>query len=156
IEERRAELFSGDKHGYHDIKTFFQDIRLITGFDITDTLKSRVKGGETHEIYGDIATRVGLDMLVKIVTAFPRNYVQEQSSEVLRNMDEYLDGYDGITRELYNKIAEDPEAVEAMGKRIDESINRMNPASIEFILNMRKVNGSNFGTSLMEKRLKSI
>ncbi len=150
IEERRAELFSGDKVGYRDIKVFFQDIRLVTGYDITQTLESRVKGGWNDEIYADLAVNLGLDKLVKIVGAYPRNYIREQSSAIIRSADTYMRGYDGVVQELVDSVYADG-AEDEMNARLDEYIDPINPESMNSLMSTRR-RTSRVGTELVEAR----
>jgi len=43
LEERKAELVSGDKHGYKDTKDFIMDLSLVAGIGILDTLGDAVR-----------------------------------------------------------------------------------------------------------------
>lgn len=153
LEELRAELFSGNRHGYQDVKAFFQDIRLITGFSAHDALEARVKGGSAAELYGDIAENVGLDMLYKIITVFPRNYVRDQSSTLLRNLQQATGGYDGITQELYERAVANGEKgrVEADIDKLLSVVRKNNPDFLETYLGMRSRH-SGYGTNLIQKR----
>lgn len=155
IEERRAEFLSGDHNGYHDIKVFFQDIYLATGFDITESIRSRTKGGKNHEIYADIISSIGLDKLVKVVTAYPKKYVQHQSSSILKNIDRHMQGYDGLIGELYMEAKAKSEDEKAVNERIDTWLDNLKPdADLDMILGYRRHNaGSHVGTSVIEERI---
>lgn len=123
IEERRAEFFSGEKLGYQDIKSLFQDIRLATGFDITKTMAGLPNGGSAEQVYSALGLAVGIDMLVDVTLAVPEAYYSNQSSAVVRNVFDQIGGYDGVVNQLYNSLDENQRSDAEM--RIDEMIEKV-------------------------------
>ncbi len=145
LEERRAEYFSGDKLGYQDIKAFFSDLRFATGYDILDYFDKHPKGGIKEELYADIASKIGLASLPEVLMAVPRNYLENQASEVQRGAMEYMGGYQGVIGRLFDAAKKDPEAMRAVESRIEESAQIFANSKIddfEFIRGMRKSYGS--------------
>jgi len=100
LEELKAEHFSGDKHGYQDIKGFFVDYQTITGENPKEMFDKLLKGGTPQEIYASIAKRVGLARMLEVVMASPNNYIAGQGNQISKKAHEYLDGYDGIQHRL--------------------------------------------------------
>lgn len=131
MEERRAEYFSGDKQGYQDIKAFFSDLRIATGFDITEYFDNHVKGGTREDIYAEVASVVGLDMLVEVLTAVPKTYLQDQSSQVNRDVVGHLGSYEGVIGRLKQRAEADPTEAKAMAERLEKSAQLLADTSIE-------------------------
>lgn len=102
MEELRAEHFSGNKHGYQDIKGFFGGYHVITGHDIELEFDKVPKGGTVTEMWGAIANKVGLSVMLEIMMASPRNYVQNQANTFQKEAFNHIGGYDGILERLYN------------------------------------------------------
>lgn len=102
-EEVRAEEFSGNKMGYWDVKGFFVDIGVATGFDMVSVLRSRAKGGTQREVYSDMANALGLQGMLEVLMAPPANYVTEQGNQYQRGCFEYLGGYDGVVGRLLER-----------------------------------------------------
>jgi len=76
LEERRAELFSGDRQGYGDIKAFFSDLEVINGFNIKEFLVN-TKTKEPAEVYRDLAATIGLQATLELSLITPKAYVSE-------------------------------------------------------------------------------
>lgn len=123
IEERRAEFFSGDKLGYQDIKSLFQDINFATGLDITETMADLPNGGTAEQVYSALGQAVGIDNLVDVTLAVPEAYYNDQSSAVVRNVFDYIGGYDGVVSCLYD-AQDDGQRVDS-DRRIDEMLKRV-------------------------------
>lgn len=100
LEERRAEYFSGDKHGYTDVKSLLKDINIASGMNVLDLYDTRPKGGTAEAVYADIANQVGLASMVEILVAAPRNYLTRQGNRFLSHAMETLGDYDGVVSRI--------------------------------------------------------
>ncbi|MBP9852583.1 hypothetical protein KBC77_01205 [Candidatus Saccharibacteria bacterium] len=62
LEERKAELISGDKHGYQDIKYFFMDMSMVNGVDVVnDSLANALRQDDPISAFTiDASTKIGL------------------------------------------------------------------------------------------------
>jgi len=100
LEELRAEHYSGNTMGYQDIKGFFVDIAVATGFHPNEIFDQRKKGGSTVEVFGDIVRSIGMARMLEVVLASPKNYIEDQSNEFVQAVYEYLGGFDGIIKRL--------------------------------------------------------
>ncbi len=153
-EELRAEHFSGDRHGYQDIKRFFAQYRIITGHSVKDGFDTRVKGGTSTEVLGDIANRVGLARMVDLALASPKNYIEHQSNVFIKEAYNYMGGFDGVLEGIYQDEvaagrAEDiKERLEESARVIAEGEQR-NPGLIDMFENMTV----RFGLSFMTRKL---
>lgn len=159
LEERRAELFSGDHHGYQDVKHFLQDIRLVTGYDIVGQIEARTKGGAMEDVLADIAQNIGLSEVVKIAASFPKNYVEQQSNQILKSAAKYTGGYNGVVEHLAKRVQSEGlgGGELAMQQRIDQEVERVakiNPDFVESWLSYRKQT-SEYGTALIQARVKA-
>lgn len=96
LEERRAEHFSGDKHGYTDVKSLLKDVKIASGLDVLDMYDKRPKGGSAEEVYADVAQQIGLANMVELLVAAPRNYLTKQGNRFLSHAMETLGDYDGV------------------------------------------------------------
>lgn len=124
LEELRAEHFSGNTMGYQDIKGFFIDFAIATGFHPVDTFDKREKGGNSAEVIGDIARQVGMARTLEVVLASPKNYIEDQSNEFSRSVYKYLGGFDGVI----GRLVEDQQLAgkkEELDKRITVRAQKM-------------------------------
>jgi hypothetical protein len=125
LEELRAEHFSGNRQGYKDIKGFFQDYGIITGHLVaSDAIDPATKGGSTSEVFATIANKVGLDRMLEVVMASPKNYIEQQSNSYVREAYDHIGGFDGVLQ----RILEDEIAAgngEEVEKRIDNAAERL-------------------------------
>ena len=118
IEEFRAEHFSGNKHGYQDIKGFFRDLNIVTGLNIAEVLERAPKGGTQTEVYSTIANTVGLKNLLGVLLAMPKNYVEGQSNSLIKESVAYLEGLDGV---LATVLASELE--KGRGQEVEQRVN---------------------------------
>lgn len=119
-EERRAEYFSGDKLGYQDIKYFFRDVRLATGFSITDFFDTHAKGGTSEELIAQISQELGLDAMPEIMMMPPANYHTDQSNQIYRSIVDYLGSYQGVVGRLLDKAKQVPGKMQEVDARMQE------------------------------------
>jgi hypothetical protein len=97
LEEVRAEQFAGNKLGYRDIKLFFSDLELVTGFSVNEAMNSYLKGGSGGEIYVQIANNVGVAKMAELIFALPSAYLNsEQANTFFKNINTQLGGLEGI------------------------------------------------------------
>lgn len=125
LEELRAEHFSGDKHGYTDIKKYFMGMRMITGYSPKDSFELNGAAYDEERFLADIAKNVGLDGFLDVMTVIPGNYAKdEHASSYLKGIVSHNgDSLSKQFRNLYNKYYDaDPQAVES---RLNESIDRL-------------------------------
>lgn len=145
FEERRAEYFSGDKQGYQDIKMFCADLKLATGFDVTDYFSKHVKGGDKSDFYAELARYVGLDLLPDVLTAVPKAYFDEQNGKIQREIIEHTGSYAGVIDRLMDRVGDNPDAQAAADQRIEESAQKFADSTLnnfEFVRDYRKRLGS--------------
>jgi len=117
LEELRAEHFSGDKHGYIDIKRHFRYLQVLTGFSPKTILDNygEDKPFDPGDFYQEIAKRAGLEGVLDYVTVFPRNYIETEDANKLQvEIDEYVGGLSGLQeKEWYKVVAKDGEEIVA-------------------------------------------
>ncbi len=159
-EEVRAEHFSGDNHGYQDVKAFFQYYRIITGHSLVEEMESHVKGGTTVEIFGAVANHVGLSNMLEVMMATPKAYIENQGNPFSREAYNHLGGFDGVLKRLYDaQVGTDTETLD---KRLDEYANfllereRENPGSLQMFRNYRTTSGHEFMTEKLVERVKQL
>lgn len=80
LEELRAEHFSGDKHGYTDIKKFFTGMKMLTGFSPKDSLEAGGQGYDEEAFLLDIAKKAGLQGLLDCMSVVPANYAEDEDA----------------------------------------------------------------------------
>lgn len=129
LEELRAEHFSGDKHGYIDIKKFFMGMSMVTGYTPKKAFERDGASYDEERFMLDIVSHVGLDGLLDTLTAVPINYVQaEHANPHLKAMVEHNgNGLSGLLENVYKKAIE-RDGQEAVEQRIDESVDKIREA----------------------------
>lgn len=116
-EERRAEHFSGDKQGYGDVKRFFANIGLASGVSLREMFNnSEHKGREPAEILTALSNEFGVDKIVELMAVVPKNYAEEQSNPVRKNLHEYLGGFDGVVEKIYRDRIAKGEGADIQGR----------------------------------------
>lgn len=104
LEELRAEHFSGNKHGYTDVKRFFMGVRMITGYDVA---KSFEPGGQPYskeEFFADIARNIGIDGFLDCMVAIPNTYVDdEESPRFIKELVQHNGGLSGLFQSFYER-----------------------------------------------------
>ncbi|MEI6481208.1 MAG: hypothetical protein WCO19_02785 [Candidatus Saccharibacteria bacterium] len=159
LEERRAEYFAGDMQGYQDVKFFFNDLKLATGFDVLEYFDSHVKGGVKEDIYADIASVVGLDLLPDILTAAPGVYLSNQSGSIHNEIADYTGGFSGVIGRILEKSKTDPALVAEIDKRVEQSAQKLANSTVsdfEFVRSYRKSFGSDHFTDTLFDRVEAI
>lgn len=101
MEERRAEYFSGDRLGYKDVKGFFDDVNVLTGFNFTDFLEQH-RQATKEETYIDLANTFDLQTLLEMSLIVPRPYLSDNRS-LQKQANQHLGGYDAVLARIYKK-----------------------------------------------------
>jgi len=78
LEELRAEHFSGNHQGYTDIKKFFIGMRMLTGYNPSDSFEINGQPYNQDNFLADIVRNVGLAGLIDAMTVMPSNYVSDE------------------------------------------------------------------------------
>jgi hypothetical protein len=154
-EELRAEHFSGNKHGYMDIKGFFTDLSLVTGFDMREVFNEMPKGGEAYYSYAFLARELGLNSMLEIMSIAPRNYCEDPDKPQTR-MNQYLGGFDGVTERVLRRRMEEGHT-EVIEQRINENAKKIQDIAgnnAEWMLNYRKYQGLHFLSDMMLDRIR--
>jgi hypothetical protein len=123
IEERRAELFSGDKMGYTDIKSMFNDLKLITGLDVVEMLGDKEKGGESYSFYRTLSSKLGLRSVFELALIAPSAYIK-YGYPMQASVNKYLGGQDALLSRLFDHelSAGRTGAEERIGAKVDRLI----------------------------------
>ncbi len=104
LEELRAEHFSGNKHGYTDIKKFFQGMKMLTGYSPESSFDMK-DGYDESKFLLDIVDHVGLDGLLDAFTVMPKNYAEDdQASGIMRSVVGHDSGVSGSFENLYSDM----------------------------------------------------
>lgn len=150
LEERRAELFSGDRQGYKEIKEFFTDINTVTGTDLMKYMCEHEKGGDPKELFTFLVSSWGLQATLEFVLTAPPQYIKS-SRPLQKNIADYLGGPDAWTKKMYAKIIKEGKADE-VNERIDKVVDRfaaLPTETFDFWVSFRK--GSYDLTFMTEK-----
>ncbi|MEI7682988.1 MAG: hypothetical protein WCJ24_01655 [Candidatus Saccharibacteria bacterium] len=158
LEELRAEHFSGDNQGYQDIKGFYNDLNIISGTHVAELFDNREKGGTAPELYTDIASIVGIDMLLEVIETAPTVYNNQKTGSHFKDILDYLGGFDGVTSKILEKAidAGDKQTIE---DRLEKKVKKMleiTENEPDFVLNYRKNIGLNTITDLMQLKATEI
>jgi hypothetical protein len=109
LEEVRAEHFSGNKHGYQDVKRHFAYKGVAEGVKIRDMLDSYAVSNpySPDSFYLQISKNLGLGGLLDATLAFPRVYVEAaEPNSPFRIVDEYVGGLDGLEERSFSRMVE--------------------------------------------------
>lgn len=160
LEELRAEDYSGNKQGYHDIKGFSKDLGIITGKLLTNYFSGKLKGGEPFTVWGEIAKDFGLDQMLEIAMVRPNAYDNNQSNLVNKMVAEHLGGFDGVSKRIHDRMiaAGKKEAIES---RLESTARTILAIDSEddfpaFFVNYRRSQGLRFITDMLEEKIKSL
>lgn len=159
IEELRAEYFSGNRGGYQDIKSFFLDYATVVGEHPTTTFESLGKGGTCSEVFGDIANKAGLNRMLEVVMASPKNYIESQSNKYAREAYTYLGGFDGVVgRLIEDQIAagNSDQLEERIVKRAKKIAEYAGKDGNDWLWDYRRQQGLNVMTDLVNKKAEEL
>lgn len=113
LEEFRAEVFSGMKMGRHypDIAPVMRDIKLTTGTDVADIMKSLPNGGANNKgkFYAKLAAGMGVVPAAMLVSLLPKAYLSWQSPKSSRNLHSILGegGSCALGQQLFLRASEE-------------------------------------------------
>ncbi|MFV0484818.1 MAG: hypothetical protein ACK5MU_01120 [Candidatus Saccharimonadales bacterium] len=143
VEERRAELLSGDKQGYQDEKNFFLDMTFATNYNMMRRLE---EASQTDNPYASFVTKVsesiGMRSALLMMAATPPAY--EKNKEMSPNFVslDYLkqDGdesaYDAIVGSELERFGDD-----GMKELVENYVETGGKERLESIYGMRKLTG---------------
>lgn len=117
LEELRAEHLSGNKLGYRDIKWFFKDIATLTGISVADIIQDYPAGDKPEDVYATLARTLGVETMLEVLLAAPNNYPDQWGNSFLRSAIEYIGGYDGVLRRIY-----DHQVTVGKSKEVDDRV----------------------------------
>lgn len=155
-EERRAELFSGDNLGYGEIKSLFRYMRIISGKDLVQSIKGRVKGGASLELHMDVARAIGMQRMLEFAYTVPGGY--ESPSEPLQHsITQYLQGPNGLVKRAYEDAVNRGEG-DAVNNRFREEANRMRSilSSVDlkgYLSYESDLRGMTFGVAVLQRQM---
>lgn len=121
VEERRAELLSGDLHGYLEVKQFGIYLWAVTGYDILKDLRAYPRDG--LRVYVNMARAIGLNAMLEVIYSFPQAYLAHPN-ESMEAIDAHLDGRDGVLRRLLQREIQSGRE-DAMNARFLDRIERL-------------------------------
>lgn len=126
LEELRAEHFSGNHHGYTDIKKFFHGISMLTGYHPSDSFEIEGKPYDQDEFLTEIAKNIGLDGLLDCMTAIPTNYAEdEDANKFIKAIVAHNGGSLGSQfGKIYKKIIQ-KDTKEVVDARIDDFVDKI-------------------------------
>lgn len=127
LEELRAEEYSGNKHGYGDIKSFANDYSVITGNVLVDYSKETTKGGSAFNVYMQIIKDVGPERALELLLTRPNAYVSNSDNGTYN---EAVDNYLGGTDALCERLLEDAVAA-GKGSAVVERVTKRTMRLIE-------------------------
>ncbi len=80
LEELRAEHFSGNKHGYLEIKKLFRGIGVMHDFNVESNFEKGDKPYDEERFLTEISINMGLDGLLDVLTVIPSNYATDENA----------------------------------------------------------------------------
>jgi hypothetical protein len=159
IEELRAEDFSGNKHGYQDVKSFAVDMGVVTGTHLARYFEGKPKGGDCFSIYKEVAKTVGLERMLEVVMVRPAAYERSQANLLNAMVASHLGGFDGVITRLIEDSMQTGKSTEIDG-RIDQLarryIARTNLDFLPTFFSMRRQYGNVIMTDLLDKRVQEL
>lgn len=156
LEERRAELLSGDhhSHGYQDVKGFMSNFSIITGIDMEGAIAKFGSQKTPDVFYTKVAAALGMQTTLELALATPKAYI-DSTRQLQRDMNKHLGGLDGILRSVYQRFTADPARAEMLSQRIDAMADiraKSDPARHQEWMNMRRYLGLSFLESVIQER----
>lgn len=113
IEERRAELFSGDKSAYYDAKQLFIYLEVFSGDSILSMLEQ--SPANPDDFYLLLFKELGVSISNKLVASWPNVYLGSPSTAV-KKVVELTGGMDGVIKDSILIGKKDWTAVESRMK----------------------------------------
>jgi hypothetical protein len=105
IEERRAELFSGDLSAYYDAKQLFIYTEVFSGFSPLAALQTQAI--DSDSFYIQLYSKLGIEGANAFVTSSPSAFLSEPSTAVKKVQDTF-GGMDGVIKIAIRQGSSDP------------------------------------------------
>jgi len=160
-EELRAELFSGKKQGYGDVKSLDLLMQMISATNISSEMEATKRGGTADGLFEYLANRVGLQRALEFGLTPPSNYPNEEDTPLLFGINKYLGGLDGLVSRLYNDAINNGRAdaiddnFDLMAKSIVGPSSSKNGASF-FYSKMKNIDKMPFGAELFRRKFAAL
>lgn len=159
MEELRAEEYSGNRHGYGDVKAFARDFGIITGKDLVEYVTDGVKGGEAHMSYAELANSVGLDRMLEIVMVRPTVYDEKAVNLLNKMVGLHLGGFEGVELRLLadaSATGQEKAIDERLTQRAQKIIDNTNLDYIGMYYHKRRTDGIITMTDRLEQRINEL
>lgn len=105
LEELRAEHFSGDKHGYNDIKRYFLGMKILTGYSPVASFEVEGQPYDRDECLADMARHLGLAGMLDSLAVIPQAYEKREDVSVfVKSAIEQTGGLSGQFQKLYERL----------------------------------------------------
>ncbi len=119
IEERRAELFSGDKSAYFDTKQLFTYTQVLSGFSPLDLMREH--GTNSDDFYLGLYSALGVDGANAFVVSAPNVFLIQPSTAVQKAQSAF-GGMDGVIKVAIKIGSADKTAMAARMKARTETL----------------------------------
>ena len=96
VEERRAELLSGDKSAYYDAKQMFIYLEVFSGYDATRLLETTAS--KPLDFYTTLYKDLGVKLANNIVASWPSVFLSDSQSASI-DVNRSIGGYDNIIKQ---------------------------------------------------------
>ncbi len=168
LEERKAELLSGDHHGYPDIKNFITDLSMSSDTDLVQVLADSVKEPDSlTEFLINASEKIGLHNALMVMLAKPLPYEKDlEYAQRFTDISSITDKVDISTLDAVVRRDLEKRGDSLMRMRAAKWAEKqqLDPKQIaffrDFYLGYRKRNGSGHGTKYIaeavEKRIQEV
>ncbi len=124
LEELRAEYFSGNKHGYIDVKRTVNGIRAVTGVSVEDSFVA-AELNSRDSVITDLAKTLGLQNTLDLMAAIPSNYASDEKvSPFIRGIVNHNGGLSGSLKRIYDRTLKE-QGAEIVESRVSGFIDRL-------------------------------
>lgn len=109
LEELRAEFYSGNKHGYIDVKRHFMYLSAITGIKLDNLFNEKSHNGSFNpaDFYIGIAKQGGLDYMLDLALVLPSAYFSRDAlrAESQKLIASYVGGISDLQQKTWESLA---------------------------------------------------
>lgn len=119
IEERRAELFSGDHSSYYDVKQLFIYTQVFSGIDMYSLLQQHPT--DPNGFYLNLYSTMGVAMANQVVATWPSAFLNQPSAPVKATLT-VSGGLNGV---IDTAIARGKSDQTAVDKRMEERVQKL-------------------------------
>lgn len=154
LEELRAEHFSGNRHGYQDVKAFYFDLGAVSGVYGDDLLEGAAATGDWSQVHVELANRLGVQAAMEIALLAPRDYIDD-ARPIQKEVNDYLGGFDACVERVYESVSADPDKMAAFDNRLTKMAQALAKTADrgEFWAANRKRLGSRFVVDKIMERM---